>query len=301
LRALIDPNVAPVRALPPNERELFIAAGNGHVLAFDNVSGLPPWLSDTLCRLTSGGAFSTRRLFTDQDEILFAAARPVILNGIEDIITRPDLADRTILLMLAPIAERQRRPEHAFWREFELARPHILGALLDAVAHGLQMLPRVRLKRLPRMADFALWATACESAFRPAGTIEAAYSMNRRDAIENIIDIDPVAALVREIMADRAQWTGSAADLLQVGSNRSGWPKSPRALAGRLRRAQTFLRTLGIEIVFGREGRLGMRTIRITAMGENRSHNTVSTVSRVSDNDHEAALNHPRPGLEQAL
>ena len=53
LRALIDPNVAPVRALPRDERELFIAAGNGHVLAFDNLSGLPPWLSDTLCRLAS--------------------------------------------------------------------------------------------------------------------------------------------------------------------------------------------------------------------------------------------------------
>ena len=53
--------------------------------------------------------FSTRRLFTDQDEILLTAARPVILNGIEDVITRPDLADRAILLMLAPIAERQRR------------------------------------------------------------------------------------------------------------------------------------------------------------------------------------------------
>ena len=109
-----------------------IAEDNGHVLAFDNLSGLPPWLSDTLCRLTSGGAFSTRRLFTAQDEILFSAARPVILNGIEDIVTRPDLADRAILLMLAPIAERQRRPEHALWREFELARPQILGALLDA-------------------------------------------------------------------------------------------------------------------------------------------------------------------------
>src|SRR5262249_19520000 len=93
LRALIDPSVAPVRALPRDERELFMAASNGHVLAFDNLSGLPPWLSDTLCRLTSGGALSTRRLFTDQDEILFAAARPVILNGIEDFITRPDLAD----------------------------------------------------------------------------------------------------------------------------------------------------------------------------------------------------------------
>jgi hypothetical protein len=167
LRALIDPSAAPVRALPRDERELFIAAGNGHVLAFDNLSGLPPWLSDTLCRLTSGGAFSTRRLFTDQDEMLFAAARPIILNGIEEVIARPDLADRGILLMLAPIAERQRRPEIALWREFELARPRILGALLDAAAHGLHMLPQVRLHRLPRMADFALWVAACETGFDP--------------------------------------------------------------------------------------------------------------------------------------
>src|SRR5262249_18662068 len=184
---------------------------------------------------------------------------------------------------LGAIAERQRRPEHALWREFELARPYILGALLDA-AHGLRMLPQVRLKRLPRMADFALWATACESAFRPAGTLEGAYSNNRRAAIENIVDADPVAALVREIMADRVQWTGSASDLLQAGTDRSGWPKSPRALAGRLRRAQTFLRTLGIEIVFGREGRLGSRTIRIAAIGEDQSRNTVSTVSRATMN-----------------
>jgi len=127
-------------------------------------------------------------------------------------------------------------------------------------------------------------------------------------AIENIVDADPVAAHVRELMADRAQWTRSASDLLQVGINiagnamaawiRSGWPKSPRALAGRLRRAQTPLRALGIEIVFGREGRPGTRTIRITAMNENRTHNTVSTVSRASD---PAGLNHPPPGLEQAL
>jgi hypothetical protein len=142
------------------------------------------------------------------------------------------------------------------------------------------------------MADFALWATACESAFRPADTLETAYANNRRAAIENIIDADPVAALVREIMAERAQWTGSASDLLHAGSSRFGWPKSPRALAGRLRRAQPFLRTLGIEIGFGREGRLGTRTIGITAVGENRSHNTVSTVSRVSDNGHGAGLNH---------
>jgi hypothetical protein len=92
--SLIDPNTAPLRALPREDRDLFIAATNGHVLAFDNVSGLPPWISDTLCRLATGGGFAVRQLYTDQDEILFDAVRPVILNGIEDIITRPDLADR---------------------------------------------------------------------------------------------------------------------------------------------------------------------------------------------------------------
>ena len=127
---------------------------------------------------------------------------------------------------------------HAYWGSGSSGSlsSHDYTALIDAAAHGLQMLPRVRIKRLPRMADFALWATACESAFRPAGTFETAYSNNRRDAIENSVDADSVAARVREIMADRAQWTGSASDLLQVGTNRSGWPKRPRALAGRLRR-----------------------------------------------------------------
>jgi hypothetical protein len=110
----------------------------------------------------------------------------------------------------------------------------------------------------------------------------ASLERNQRAAIENIIDSDPVAAHVREIMADKPQWTGSASDLLQVGSSRFGWPKSPRALAGRLRRAQTFLRTLGIEIVFGREGRFGTRTITITVRGESQSNSTVSTVSTVS-------------------
>jgi hypothetical protein len=94
LRALIDPNAAPVRTAPREERDLFIGAGNGHLLAFDNLSDLPAWGSDALCRLASGGSFAVRRLYTDQDEVLFQAARPIVLNGIEDVITRPDLADR---------------------------------------------------------------------------------------------------------------------------------------------------------------------------------------------------------------
>jgi hypothetical protein len=71
--------------LPREDGDLFIAASNGHVLAFDNVSGLPGWISDALCRLATGGGFAVRQLYTDHDEVLFDAARSVILNGIENL------------------------------------------------------------------------------------------------------------------------------------------------------------------------------------------------------------------------
>src|SRR5205809_2067555 len=145
LRALIDPNAAPVRTAPREERDLFIAAGNGHLLAFDNLSDLPAWVSDALCRLASGGSFAVRQLYTDRDEVLFQAARPIILNGIEDIIARPDLADRAIFLTLPHLHEQRRRVEKEIWCDFESAHPHILGALLDAASHGLRALPEVRL------------------------------------------------------------------------------------------------------------------------------------------------------------
>ena len=127
LRALIDPHAAPVRALARDERELMIAAINRHLLAFDNLSSLPAFLSDALCRLASGGSFAVRRLYTDEDEVLFQAARPILLNGIEDVVSRADLADRAIFLTLAPIAEQRRRSEAELWREFELARPRHPG------------------------------------------------------------------------------------------------------------------------------------------------------------------------------
>jgi hypothetical protein len=272
LRALIDPNTAPLRALPREDRDLFIAANNGHVLAFDNVSGLPAWISDTLCRLATGGGFAVRQLYTDQDETLFDAVRPAILNGIEDIVTRPDLADRAIFLMLEPIPEERRRSEAELWAAFEAERPRILGVLLDAVVQGLKRLPETRLEKLPRMADFALWATACESALWPPGTFWAAYCGNRDEAVEGVIDADPIAASVRAVMATRTEWTGTASDLLGALAEVAGervaksktWPDSPRALAGRLRRAATFLRKIGIEISFGREGRARTRTILIS-------------------------------------
>jgi hypothetical protein len=279
VRALVDPNAAPLRALPRQDEELFIAANNGHVLAFDNISGaLPSWTSDTLCRLATGGGFAKRQLYSDADETIFDACRPALLNGIEDVVSRPDLADRSIFLMLEAISEEARKAEAEIWRDFEAERPGILGALLDAISKGLERLPHTKLDKRPRMADFALWATACESALWPAGTFIDAYTGNRAVAVEGVIDADPVASAVRSFARTRVEWEGTAAELLTALEDEVGekvakskmWPGGANALSGRLRRAATFLRKAGVDIAFDRsENRARTRTIRITAQAAN--------------------------------
>ncbi len=127
------------------------------------------------------------------------------------------------------------------------------------------------------MADFALWATACESALWPEGTFWRAYAGNRDEAVDNVIEADPVGSAVRSLMATRTEWTGTASDLLGALSEEVGetvrrvktWPVTPRALSGRMRRAATFLRKVGIDIVFAKEGRARTRTIRISCLPEN--------------------------------
>jgi hypothetical protein len=272
-RALIDPNTAALRALPRNEHELFIASSNGYALAFDNVSDLPTWLSDALCRLATEGGFAARTLYTDQDETLFEAMRPITLNGIEAAITRPDLTDRSILLALPAIPEDRRQPEQELLREFERERPGILGALLDTVSRGLCELPNTQLDRLPRMADFAVWATACEHALWPAGTFIAAYAGNRSAAVESVIEADLVAIAVRKLMTDNIEWSGSFSELLNAIGNITpererasrSWPADSTRLSGRVRRLIPPLRQASIGVSIDERARPKIVTLaRIT-------------------------------------
>jgi hypothetical protein len=270
LKALVDPNAAPLRALPREDRDLFIAANNGHVLNFDNVSNLPNWISDTLCRLATGGGFATRQLYTDGEEQLFAAQRPIILNGIEDVVTRPDLADRTVFLHLAQIPEDKRKIERELKSAFEAERPKLLGAHLDSVVHGIRHLAETHLDELPRMADFAIWATACETT---KGSFMMAYNENISKAVMSVIDADLVSNTVKTLMANRLEWTGTATELLtqleQIAGDRiarsRAWPNSPQALSGKLRRGATFLRKAGIHLEYDRKsGGNRERTITIS-------------------------------------
>lgn len=163
LRSLIDPNLSPLRSEPREPRGLMIAAKNGWIIALDNLSRLEPLMSDFLCRMSTGGGFSVRTLYTDSDEVIFQSKRPVILKGIEELATRGDLLDRSLLLYLPRIKDSSRRDEHTFKSCFEEARPELLGAILDAVSASICNHRSIGGVDLPRMADFARWVLGAET------------------------------------------------------------------------------------------------------------------------------------------
>jgi hypothetical protein len=252
---------------------LFIAASNAYVPTFDNLSDLPGWLSDMLARLATGGGFGTRQLYSDDEEKLFEATRPVLLGAIENVIWRGDLADRALLIKLEPIPDNKRRREREFWASFEAALPNLLGALLDAVVRGLKALPDVELAGYPRMADFAEWATACEPGLWEPGTFAAAYAANRENAMADVVEANLVGAALQAFMANRDEWSGTATELLdelndQIGDEQRRnkfWPKAANALSGKLTRLGGDLRKLGIEIADeGREPGSRRRRFKIT-------------------------------------
>lgn len=271
-KSVIDPNTAALRAPPREERDLMIAAKNGWCLAYDNLSGIPPWISDALCRLSTGGALSTRELYTDDDEVLLEATRPSVINGIDDLLERADLADRAVMIPLPTISPERRRPERQIIDAFAAAHPRILGALCDAVAMALRRVGQVRLETLPRMADVAQWVTAAEPALGIAqGEFVAAFVANRGEAVQIALEADPVAAEVRRLMERTDGWEGSAAQLLadlnrhvsERISREKGWPRLPQSLSNRLKRLAPALREIGIEVTFDRVGRGGDRVIRL--------------------------------------
>jgi hypothetical protein len=150
---------------------------------------------------------------------------------------------------------------------FEAARPRILGALLDAVSHGLMQLPHTRLNRYPRMADYAVWVRACETAIWQAGMHMAAYEANRGDAVEVVLEADPVATALRQYMDGRSDLTITTTELLAALSTLVGdhgrrgrqWPSSARGLSGQLTRLGPALRRVGIAIERVREAGSGGR------------------------------------------
>jgi hypothetical protein len=286
---LVDPNNNNLRSAPRDEKDIAISATNRLVVCFDNLSGVKTWLSDTLCRVSTGGGFSTKKLYTDDEEMIFNLNNPILLNGIDEIATRSDLLDRSIVIYLRTIEAR--KPKQDFWNEFQTDKPKIVGALLDAFCDAIGNIDNVELEDYPRMADFTKLVTAGERALGlNAGEFVDIYNKNRNDANNLALEYSLIAPIIVDLVADKLEWVGIAKnikDILDIKSDplaqRSPfYPKSSLKVANDLRRIAPNLRLSGINVEFEvdegkREAGTGNRLIRITRISGHSSQSSQSS------------------------
>ena len=238
---LVDPSPVPLRK-PPRDMDSWVTAAAGSwVVGLDNLSAVPDWLSDTLCRAATGDGDVRRQLYTDSGLAVFAFRRVLLLNGIDLGGLRGDLTERLLAIRLDPIPDARRRTEKGLAEAWAAARPRLLGALFGEVARMASQLPYVRLGTSPRMADFAAVLAALDD-----GGLER-YSESARAMSADSLSADPFIAALLTLAAP---FEGKAAELLALVTPAEerpprGWPTNPRHVTTALRRNAPALRHQG--------------------------------------------------------
>jgi hypothetical protein len=224
---------------------------------------LPVWFADALSRLATGGGFATRKLRTDDDEILLSRQQPCVLTSIGELATRGDMLERTLMIKLPHITGKKRRLEQQFWQDFEAAWPALLGALLDVVSTTVRNFQQVKIENPPRMADFAQWSYAAAEACawhleNPNGLEKdgvaflSAYRENIAAAQSILLD-SAIAQAIQQLV-EAQPWSGTHTELLddlhtRVGRNHiRELPHTGRGLSAELDRLIPSLRSVGVHI-----------------------------------------------------
>lgn len=279
LRDLIDPNVISAYQPPKDVRDLVAVAKNSFVVPFDNLSVLPAWFSDDLCRLALGSSgLGGRGLYTDDSLAAFKASRPVILNGITEFIERNDLSERAIQITLPPISQADRVSESTFWERFEEDLPLMLGVLFDMCSKGIKNKGHAHFKELPRMADFSSFVGGLAQEFNltPDEWMEI-FKVNRKEGDISLVENSPVAQSLINMMNDKKNegvWSGTYHDLHAVlfsykAPNVSYYPDSQVKLRNELRRLEPVFKQMGIaQYRNGREGKTGRTRIEFRLIND---------------------------------
>jgi energy-coupling factor transporter ATP-binding protein EcfA2 len=280
LKRLLDPSSIELLTLPRSENERIQQLEHHWICGFDNVTHLPDWMSDTLCRAVTGSGFSKRELYTDDEEdVLYNFIRCVLLNGINVAAQKGDLLDRSTIQGLVNIETKDRRTEEAIFAEFEKCKSEILGAFLDVLVEAMQLIPKVNPTKLFRMADFTRWGIAISQAL---GNTEKefldAYELKVKAQSEEAAHASPVATVLLDSFNTATEpWEGTPtqlymrlnehAKMLGITTRQKAWPKAPSTLVRRLNELAPSLKSLGLDVETGiRIGHGGPRRVRINTV-----------------------------------
>jgi hypothetical protein len=282
--SLIDPSPAPLRTAPRDIKQWSVTAAASWTVALDNISTIPAWLSDTLCKAVTGDGMVDRALFTDDDVTVLSFRRVIAMTSIDAGSLAGDLAERLLPVELSRIDPEQRRTDAEISAAYDAARPAVLGAVLDLLVGVLQELPAVHLDRLPRMAGFTRILAALDQV--TGWTTVADYTSTAAEVAEAVIESDPFAEAIRA-QAALGDWAGTAAQLMELitpDTPPRTWPRSARAVSGALRRLAPALRSAGIAIEFTRSTDASHR--RLITITNRHPPNQPSEPSEPSDHPH---------------
>ena len=299
IKAIIDPSSLATLTISNDPRSAAVNLQQHWFLPFDNVSYISDEVSDMFCRAITGGGIQQRKLFTNAEDVIFTFKRIIALNGINNVATRPDLLDRSILIELERITENERRELSEIQAAFESDRAAILGGILDTLSKAMRIYPTVKLPKLQRMADFTRWGYAIGEAFGGLGqTFLDEYAANRDSQNTEAINADPVAVLVVEFMAVRDEWTGRVSSLLRelvdiaadhgVNPRAKSFPNQPNQLSRRLRGIRSNLEAVGIHFENSGHGRQGtiisLNNVKTSSQSSHR-HKASNTNAYSRDDD----------------
>jgi hypothetical protein len=271
VRRIFDPSSIEVLTMPRDERERVQQLEHNWLAFYDNITSMPSWISDSLCRAATGGGFTKRELYSDDEDIIFNFKRCVGLNGINIAAQRGDLLDRSVLVGLEHIPNGNRKTEEKLLADFEKEKASILGGFLDVLVKSIQLYPTVNPDRLFRMADFTRWGCAIAKALGKAEEdFMNAYESKVKSQVEEAAHASPVATVlldyIEKVVAkkENKEWTGSPTDLfkilldhakgLEISTRQKGWPKAPHALVRQLNELAPSLKSLGWDIAVSRTG-----------------------------------------------
>jgi hypothetical protein len=277
-RSIVDPAYSDVVSLPKCKEDLAIALNKSRNPCFDNLVNISSEMSDMLCMAATGGAFTKRTLYTDDEETILYFKVPVSLNGINVVATRPDLLDRSILLELERIPADERKEESVVWDEFYKDLPKILGAIYSTLSKAMNIYDDVKIERLGRMADFTRWGYAIAEVLGIGGeAFLDAYINNQERANEEALETNPIALAMIKFMSNKPTWTGTVTQLLwelnrtatkeDINTYSKLWAKEANVLSRRLKEIKSNLELVGINYVIAHQSE--GKVITVTKTQEN--------------------------------
>lgn len=247
---LVDPSPAPLRSLPKDIKTWATVASASWAVCLDNVSTIPMWLSDTLCKAVTGDGLVDRALYSDDDVSVLSFRRLIALTSIDTGSLASDLSERMLTAEFLPIKGDQRRTDAEVKKAFEEAAPGIRAALLDLLCKVLAELPHTHLAELPRMADFARILGALDTVM--GWDTLVTYRTASQVSSSDLLDAKPFTSAVADFVDEKVTWTGSISELLALipapEVRPRSWPIDATRASGQLKRDAPVLRDIGITV-----------------------------------------------------